>query len=537
VTTGASPFLLAALFAMIAASVGLGRLAQKRAQEGEFLKGYFIGNRSLGPWALGLTTMVQSAGTFMGFPALVYSHGWALALWLSGHMVIPLAAFGLLAKRVAHLSRRTGSITVPDLLRERFGDGRVGGVASLLILFFMVFSLIGQFKAGALLVKMAWPGAGFPSGGDAPYYVGLAVFAVSVIGYTVIGGFLAAVWTDLFQSLLMVAGVLLLLVLTLAATGGSVEQGTRQAVESTGPEFAFCPGYSPDGREFVPLSLAFSLSFLWFFGNAVSPGGVSRVMACKDLRTLRRSMVILSVYNALVYVPLLVICVCGRSLLPDLPPRQSDEFIPRLAVATTARVPGGQALAALILMAPLGGAMATVSSYLVVVASGLVRDVYQRWIHPSAPGGRLRILSYVCVLGTGAVAVAANLKPVDYLQAMILFSGAGMGASFFAPLVMALYWRRATAAGALAAMSFGALAVLGLFVAGWAGDDPGIGQATRFRPFYLLGLDPFVWGMAASSAAGVAVSLLTRPPSPARISRMFDAIGVPEESHVRDRTP
>ena len=204
----------AALFALIAISAGLGWLAQRRAERGNFLKGYFIGNRSLGPWALGLTTMVQSAGTFMGFPALVYSHGWSLALWLSGHMVIPLAAFALMAKRVAQMSRRTGSITVPDLLRERFENGAVGAFASLLILIFMVFSLIGQFKAGALLVAMTWP--------SASYHSGLAVFSVSVVGYTMIGGFLAAVWTDMLQSVLMVIGVLLLFVLTLAATGGNV---------------------------------------------------------------------------------------------------------------------------------------------------------------------------------------------------------------------------------------------------------------------------------------------------------------------------
>ena len=510
------PFLLASLIGIILISVGLARLAQKRAQKGDFLKGYFIGNRSLGPWALGLTTMVQSAGTFMGFPSLVYSHGWALAFWLSGHMIIPLAAFGLMAKRLAQLSRRTGSITVPDLLRERFDRGAVGRVASLLILTFMVFSLIGQFKAGAVLVKMVWPG-------DAPYSVGLAVFSVSVVGYTLIGGFLAAVWTDLFQSVLMLLGVLVLFALTLAASGGSLEQSTVRAMEQTGPEFAFCPGYSTDGREFVPLELAFSLSFLWFFANAASPGGMSRVMACKDTRSLRRSMIILSVYNSLVYIPLILICVCGRSLIPDLPPRQSDEIIPRLTVAATAGVPGGQVLAALILMAPLGAAMATVSSYLIVIASGLVRDLYQRWINPSAAGGRLRNLSYLCILGVGALAVAANLEPVDYLQAMILFSGAGLGASFFVPLAMALYWRRATAPGALASMLVGALAVLGLFVAGWAGDDPGIGQATRFRPFYLLGMDPLIWGLAASAAAGVTVSLVTRPPGSSHISSLFDA--------------
>ena len=121
---------IAALLVFIVASVGLGVLAQRVVRRGEFLKGYFLGNRSLGSWALALTATVQSGGTFMGFPSLVYSHGWAVALWISGYMVCPIAAFGVIGKRVAQLSRRTSAITVPDLLRERFASPAAGLASS-----------------------------------------------------------------------------------------------------------------------------------------------------------------------------------------------------------------------------------------------------------------------------------------------------------------------------------------------------------------------------------------------------------------------
>src|SRR5262245_23879040 len=194
---------LAVLVLLIASSVWLGTVAQRAVDRGSFLKGYFLGNRGLGTWALALTATVQSGGTFMGFPSYAYSYGWIVALWISGYMVVPLTGFGVLAKRMAQLSRRTGAITMPDLFRERFDSPTVGLVTSLLILLFMSFMMVAQFKAGALILKICWPDSGaleLPEAEqslDRYYFLGLAVFTVTVVGYTLMGGFLAAVWTDL----------------------------------------------------------------------------------------------------------------------------------------------------------------------------------------------------------------------------------------------------------------------------------------------------------------------------------------------------
>src|SRR6187431_1519372 len=126
---------LLALIVFIIASVWLGTVAQRAVRRGSFLKGYFLGNRGLGAWALALTATVQSGGTFMGFPSLVYTHGWAVALWICGYMVVPITGFGVLGKRLAQLSRKTGAITVPDLFRARFQSPALGLTASLLIMF------------------------------------------------------------------------------------------------------------------------------------------------------------------------------------------------------------------------------------------------------------------------------------------------------------------------------------------------------------------------------------------------------------------
>src|SRR5580692_846843 len=145
-TTKPGYSVLFALLLFIAASVWLGTLAQKAMEKKDFLKGFFLGNRGLGAWTLALTATVQSGGTFMGFPSLVYSHGWIVALWIASYMVVPITGFGILGKRLAHLSRRCGAITVPDLFRERFGSPGLGLIASLFIMFYMSFMMVAQFK-------------------------------------------------------------------------------------------------------------------------------------------------------------------------------------------------------------------------------------------------------------------------------------------------------------------------------------------------------------------------------------------------------
>jgi hypothetical protein len=107
------------LILFIAGSMCIGVFANMTTQKGGFMKGFFLGNRGLGAWALALTATIQSGGTFMGFPSLVYSHGWIVALWIGSYMVVPITGFGILGKRLAQLSRRTGAITVPDLFRTR----------------------------------------------------------------------------------------------------------------------------------------------------------------------------------------------------------------------------------------------------------------------------------------------------------------------------------------------------------------------------------------------------------------------------------
>lgn len=569
---------ITALLIVIAISVWLGTLAQKAIQGKSFLQGYFLGNRGLGAWALALTATVQSGGTFMGYPSLVYTHGWIVALWIGSYMVVPITGFGVLGKRVAQLSRRTGAVTVPDMLRARFGSPAIGLLASLFIIAFMSSMMVAQFKAGAIVMKLTLPGnaalasktsapAPGPATGaaltstadaiatnaderaivveaappdekkpsalesiDRAYFVGLAVFSLTVVGYTLIGGFLASVWTDLFQSVLMLIGTVILFLLVVPLVPGeAMQKPTLDAVAQTGSEFAAGPGFSADGRQFLPVGLAFSFFVVWIFGGIGSPAGVVRLMASHDTPTIRRSIVLLSFYNSLIYLPLLVICVTAKTL-PIFEAGHkgavSDELIPRLALWSTSHIPGGSLIGGLILAAPFGAVMATVSTYLVVIASGVVRDVYLRFIRPQASSSETKWVTQATMIFFGVMAVALNIKPVAYLQALVIFSTSTMAATLLVPIAMAAFWRRASVPGVIAAMLTGSCTMLSLYGRGWwmawQGIDQGYGLATAFRPYFLAGFEPIVWGLLASAAAGVCVTLMTRPPDDQLVSWLFD---------------
>src|SRR5881628_1408890 len=118
------------------ASMWIGALANRVTRQGSFMKGFFLGNRGLGAWALALTATVQSGGTFMGFPSLIYTYGWIVALWIASYMVVPITGFAVIGKRIAQISRRTGAVTMPDLFRARYASPAAGLVCSLLIIVF-----------------------------------------------------------------------------------------------------------------------------------------------------------------------------------------------------------------------------------------------------------------------------------------------------------------------------------------------------------------------------------------------------------------
>jgi len=548
----ASPYTLVAFGGYMAGVFLLGALAHRLLKKGAFLKEYFLGDRGLGAWVLGLTYVATSvsAGSFVGFPSLIYRHGWVMALWIGGYMVGGLVSKGTMAKRLNQVSRLSGAITVPDVLRDRFQSPVLGVLASVFLLLFLVFNLVGQFKAGGLILREACGGvkssAAYEGARDGTakavtaaglwdeqeaakpeqkgkfydleypdYVLGMLVFALTVVAYTAYGGFWAVTWTDVLQGIVIVLGAMLLMVLALYKVGGLEAATTKLRALDT----HLVSGPGPD--DFVPVGLAVSYFFLWTIGAMGQPVGMVRLMACRDTPTLRRSLFMIGIYYALIYLPLVIAFVCARALYPDDYLQQTDKTMPAVALRLTADWP---LLGGLILAAPFAAAMSAVAGFLLLMSSRLVRDLYQRNINPNVSERGVKWVSYGTTAVVGAIVTVVSLRPPHYLQYLILFTGAGMGCTFLAPTVLGLYWRRATRAGALAGLVGGFGTVTTLYVLGWLG----VGKAGKtgpaaqdFAPLYPLSLDPVLWGLTVSFVLAIVVSLLTAPPPDKHVDKYF----------------
>ncbi len=526
----AQPPTMIALVLFTLISLALGVIANFAGRKGSFLEKYFLGNRSLGPFAVALTAAVMSGGTFMGFPSLVYTFGWIVGLWIASYMIAPLTVLGALGKRIGQLSRKTGAVTLPDFFRERFGSPSLGLLTSILVMFFLCTNLVAQFSAGARIMKIVLPSStaewvftdDIIASSDTSYLIGLAIFTLTVVAYTTYGGFLAAIWTDVFQSIIMAVGVMLLLPLALKASGG-LHHATLMGMAQTDPGFAFGPGAL---RSFHPITLAISFFFMWAITGMGQPSTMVRLMAFRDSRTLRYSIIYLTIYNAIVYIPLIFIFVAARSILPNL--GSSDDVMPSLVITLA-----NPYVAGLILAAPYGAVLSTVSGWLLIISSGLVHDLYQRFIRPTASEREIAWASYTATIAVGLIVAIVAMHPPDYLQLIVVFSSSGMAAAFLMPGLLGSFWRRMTATGAIAAMISGVLVTVGLYIIGKFGPDAlglggilpdttDIGPAKGLRPYYLFGFDPCVWGLLASLIAGIVGSLLSRPPDPARVALLFD---------------
>ncbi len=628
-----------------------------------FVSEYFLGSRSLGLWAFALTFAATSSsgGSFTGFPAKIYSYGWILGLWIASYMVVPLCAMGLLGKRINQVARISGSITVPDVLRDRMQSVRFGILATVLIVFFMSVNLVAQFKAGSLILGTLLEDVGpfqnashwlaglttniaLFDGIDPSYLLCLFTFGVAVIIYTTYGGFHAVVWTDVMQGVVMVLGVLIMLPLALYAVGGlesathsmadmtpplrgmitiqndtnekivvpsgtwlltdqpadadaetpermrvlrtgkltsiipdhlipkvPVPEGSKKpkpntidVVELTTPDevdrqiammekegdsgtlpeglvlasidtkpyvrgggetgyYVTGPGPSLKSMDgFLPFSLAVSFFFMWAISGAGQPASMVRLMAFNSATTFRRSMFTVAFYYTLIYFPLVLIFCCSRVLLPGRE-AEPDVIMPEMAVLLTSRVGHGW-LAGLLIAAPFAAVMSTVDSFLLMISSALVRDVYQRNINPEVSERSIKLMSYGCTLLIGTFAMVGAINPPRFLQDIIVYCGSGLAACFLAPMVYCLYWPRTTSAGAMASMLAGFATHLSLYVAGYLQPE-----GSFERPYLIWGFNPVVVGLLASFAAGFVVSLMTPPPPEALVKRYFHKRPTPPE--------
>jgi SSS family solute:Na+ symporter/sodium/pantothenate symporter len=281
----------------------------------------------------------------------------------------------------------------------------------------------------------------------------------------------------------------------------------RTGVYVTGPG----PHATSDAG-FLPFSLAVSFFFMWTFSGAGQPANMVRLMAFNNATTLRRAIFSVSIYYTLIYFPLVIIFCCARVLLPGWE-TESDRIMPEMAKVTTELI-NMPWLAGLLVAAPFAAVMSTMDSFLLMISSAVVRDIYQRNINPEASEKTIKRLTYAATIAVGLLAMLAAVSPPQFLQDIIVFTGSGLSTSFLAPVVLMLYWPRFNRQGALAGMLGGFATHVTLYTVGTLKS----GQVDAYE---LFSFHPFMVGLFASFTFAIAVTLLTPPPPRHLVKKYF----------------
>ena len=433
---------------------------------GKDTESYFLGGRTLGPWVAALSASASSESGWLTLGLV----GWAFTSGVSAYWVLPGVLLGylfnwtVLAGRLRTESERLGAITIPDYLSFRFGesvDGRGGRLPIVRILSVLVILVAMWMYVAA---QFAAAGKAFEAAFGLHYLQGVGIGAVIVLLYTVIGGFRAACWTDFLQAIVMVVALVAFPIWMLVDAGGwSFIEESLATVEG-GSMLVFWP--EKTGMAMVGFLLG-SGALGINFGYPGQPHVLVRFLALRSQRDAVAGAVIAFVWGAMVLTGAVTLGLLARAytateavwtspLAAELAAGASDAGESALVLSANAMLPG--MLSGVVLAAVLAAICSTADSQLIVAASAAANDIYARLFGRGA--SMLVNRMTVLVLGIGAIGLVLD-PDLQVFSFVLTYGWAILGAGFGPQILLALYWRRATRAGAIAGIMVGAIFALG----------------------------------------------------------------------------
>jgi SSS family solute:Na+ symporter len=464
--------------------VGLGLWMGKRTRSAS---DFYIGGRQVGPWvtAFSFVAAYFSSVVIVGGGAFGYRFGMS-TLWIAATNVLVgcTLVWIVMGRRLWQFTTRLDTMTIPGFIGKRYGAREAEVFSALIIFVFMIVYNV------SVLVGMGRIMEGLMG---IPYTTAVLIAGLIILIYVSVGGYLAVVWTSFVQAWIMIFGLLLLAFATLGRVGGlSAAAGKLAAID---PGLVETPGVWGWGG-LVSFALIVSLG-VWGM-----PQLLVRFYSMKSTRVLRLGTVLATLGGAMAVLPYMTGAM-SRLLLPPL--ENPDLAIPMLT--ETVLNPWGGAI---FLAGVMAAGMSTFASVLIIVSGAIVRDL-RRGNAPESPvphsqGDQKRevMLGRVASLVAGLIALFIAYRPPALVLVITAFAWAVIASACLWPVVLGVYWKRGTRAGATSSMIVGVIVALAWMIAG--------------KP---LGIHGFIPGVVVSLVVFVVVSLLTKPPEPALVARAW----------------
>lgn len=473
----------------IGVMLAIGWIAYQRTQD---LSDYILGGRSLGPWSSALSAGASdmSGWLLLGLPGAAYVSGLS-ASWIAvGLLVGTWLNWLFMAPRLRLYSfKANNSLTLPEFLEQRFRDNTnmLRVVSALFILLFFLFYTSSGLVAGGKLFETVF---------NLDYKIAVILGTLAVVSYTMFGGFLAVSWTDLLQGLMMAAALAIVPLWAMGELGG------------IGATFSSIGDLNPNLLTWFSDNTGEALSFMgiisaaaWGLGYFGQPHILARFAAISSHKQIPAARRIAVSWTALTLFCAMLIGLIGTVYISD---GLGDGETVFMVMVNALFHP---VIAGILLAAILAAVMSTADSQLLVSSSALTEDFYKSIFRKDATEKELVRVGRLTVIGIAVAAMLLALNENSTVLDLVSYAWAGFGATFGPVLLLALFWKRSTALGAMAGIVVG-----GVTVVVWSNMSGGIFDLYEIVPGFIL-----------AGIAMIVMSLISPEPS-AEIQQEFDEV-------------
>ncbi|MGV0110777.1 sodium/solute symporter [Arthrobacter sp. CP30] len=453
---------------------------------------FYVASRTVRPWwnASAIGGEYLSAASFLGVAGLILISG-VDALWFP---IGYTAGYLMLLLFVAAPLRRSGAYTIPDFAQARLDSLLVRRVTSMLVVVVGWLYIVPQLHGAALTVRIT---TGLPS------WVGPLAVVVVVCLSVVTGGMRSITFVQAFQywlKLTALAVPVAFILFRLGADGRPITAG--------GGAFTADLNTTADASLYGTISLVIAL----LFGTLGLPHVLVRFYTNPDGASARRTTVIVLGLLSVFYLFPTVYGILGRIHTPELAAEGAAD-------ATVLLLPGrifdgatGDLLSALVTAGAFAAFLSTTSGLVVSLAGVVSQEFFQGSVRGFRRAALLSaLIPLVVALLTDSLALAGSVGSVFAFTA-----------STICPLLLlGIWWRGLTDAGAIAGMLVGAVLCGGAIAVTAA-----LGPAADDRWVWLG--QPALWTVPTAFLTMVLVSRATAGRRPASASRVLARLHTPE---------
>ncbi|MFT6962746.1 MAG: sodium/proline symporter [Flammeovirgaceae bacterium] len=432
----------------------IGILASRRIKS---MSDYYVGGKKMGFWAVAFSARAtgESGWLLIGLTGMGAMAGYSAYWVVLGELLGVFISWQFMAKLFKMRSDKYGAITIPDYLQSHFKSStntlRIISASTLVV--FVVIYVASQIDV---------TGIAFESMLNIDYRIGALIGFFIVLAYIFIGGFVAAVWSDMFQGVLMFFGLVLLpIVVWFSMDHGA---GVTEGLNAIDPTLTQIMGRSDDGLMNLFTLLGFSMIGLGFLG---SPQVYVRFMSIESEKEIDKGKWIALLFTLLTDAAAVTIGILARIYFtkegqdPEAVLGNGGENV--LSMVTNEFLP--TILVAIFVAIVLSAIMSTIDSLLILASSAITRDFYQKIFRPDLKDEDLTNFSRLVTLAMAATALGIaillyNLYPDRQIFWIMIFGWSGIAATFCPVIILSLFWKGYSEKGAIASMITGFLSVI-----------------------------------------------------------------------------